>query len=428
MQVDYTTQDSTRDFGSGPRPVVIIVPEAGRQGEGVVVFDIYESLPHPGSDSPCLYIASDGLTLLEVQRQAPPDGFAQTWFIGSEAVVPQNSLLVATPVDPHFWLLRRLFDSTRGSGRGEEVFRPLHDLLPPLHAEEEERAALSHSRTSEEGGNKTYDADDDVYEDGEAFFQQMRKATQASDRQRPNVTEEGGRSATDTSAREQRSPQANQDPWWSAWQRAATAQEGGPCSFLYGFLQSLSSYIDDFCDTRQHDGKTFYRFSLRKVAVWLASRVKQVLESTSLHHFLQLPPGARTSDDAYSVYRAALREAALGLVSEYVKKDLVLLLQKEVRSLAGCHGTRDRIEEAMPLSLDQLCFLLGADEGAQEKERGAMQALLKAEGAEGPRSSPVDNSGNRKRSRPTSAATGPRGRRPGVAEKGMKSLESFFGT
>lgn len=48
--------------------------------------------------------------LLELQAQGPPEGFAQTFFVGDDRVIPQNATLIASPLNLHFILLRVLFD------------------------------------------------------------------------------------------------------------------------------------------------------------------------------------------------------------------------------------------------------------------------------------------------------------------------------
>lgn len=106
------------------------------------MYALYEGLPHPGNNYPTCYMMSledeTGVDscppmLLELQAQGPPQGFAQTFFIGEDRVVPQVSTLIASPVDLHFLLLRILFDSDRCAYRPEAgVGEPSVASLLPL--------------------------------------------------------------------------------------------------------------------------------------------------------------------------------------------------------------------------------------------------------------------------------------------------------
>lgn len=236
MELKYVEEDHTEAFCTSPpsstchqRAVVMVLP---KQEEGTV-FAVYNGLPHPRHDYPCCYVvprerkelvhsSSNALSssssllsssssspppqLWEVQSQSPPEGFAQTFFIGTDLVVPQNNNMVATRMDLHFILLRALFeplvDVTR-AGCASSAFLSPEQLLPGLpHASvqpvalEAPHVSVPLAPTSNDcsssfspafdwagggggsigGGMESAELDEDQsYEDGEDFFLQLRR-------------------------------------------------------------------------------------------------------------------------------------------------------------------------------------------------------------------------------------------------------------
>lgn len=181
--------------------------------------------------------------------QSPPEGFAQTFFVGTDLVVPQNKNLVTTRMDLHFILLRALFEPLVPSESVSDASNPrnpplgtaescTHSNLPFLSAEEllpgltvpipEKNSkeigfqstgdAVSsgkpnldmepgHPSTSsafdwgKQGGRRDEnrmdwfngqedDNDNETYMDGEDFFQQLRKGAQRGTRKSSRATVE----------------------------------------------------------------------------------------------------------------------------------------------------------------------------------------------------------------------------------------------
>ncbi|KAK7198965.1 surface antigen protein 2 [Novymonas esmeraldas] len=98
-------------------------------------------LPHPRHGEPFLCLvahdppASDGAVsssvLYEVQAQAPPSGFAQSWFVGEEvfpSTMHDGELLLATPMDLTYLALHELVGDAQRYGQLAGAFRSAEDL------------------------------------------------------------------------------------------------------------------------------------------------------------------------------------------------------------------------------------------------------------------------------------------------------------
>lgn len=138
--------------------------------EMVMAYDLYEGLPHCGHDEPACYmipvptfhrdVQPSAPTLLELQAQGPPEGFAQTFFVGDDRVIPQNATLIASPVDLHFILMRVLFDgyvvrqcctsSSRKLGVGHSLVHSVSSRENGLRSAEVKRATTKERKESEE--------------------------------------------------------------------------------------------------------------------------------------------------------------------------------------------------------------------------------------------------------------------------------------
>ncbi|KAH9858715.1 ribonuclease H2, subunit B [Lenzites betulinus] len=111
-------------------------------------------LPHPRTGVPSMFIPHEtpqSSIITEIQSVSPPN--RRSWFT-QEEVVEDGKLLVMTPVDPAFLLIRLLqgtapIDGTSGN------YRPLDDVL--------EDAAVKASSSSTEGGVAPVSSDDIVY-------------------------------------------------------------------------------------------------------------------------------------------------------------------------------------------------------------------------------------------------------------------------
>ncbi|KAJ1625338.1 Ydr279p protein family-domain-containing protein [Pavlovales sp. CCMP2436] len=116
---------------------VLILGGGGGEGGGAPASILSVSLPHPRSGEHVIYLFVDGAPH-ELQRLA--DGAEGSWLIG-ESSQEDGGMLVASPIDPTFFVLARLFRARRhkvASARGARgepervMYEPLSDVLTDL--------------------------------------------------------------------------------------------------------------------------------------------------------------------------------------------------------------------------------------------------------------------------------------------------------
>eukprot|EP00796_Vickermania_ingenoplastis_P012237 gene12237-8423_t len=510
----HTTSTTTSSDPMQRSPhVVITIPRSSTNEAVAAEFVVYDNLPHPRHDFPCCYLVPSACAccggadrssssaplhpLLEVQAQDPPEGFAQTFFVGEDAVVPQNDSLVATPVDLHFILLRVVMESweamsgAAGSGGAQpSCFCAVEDFIPGLRAAVTEARGsaeftcssrpsntASHATSPESRFGADTDTDqgaareeeppsrcraeeiDTLYDDGEAFFQQLRQEQHTR-----------GRGPLQKRERMPDKSSSSSSGWWGAWLRAATLppassssssspapnREREGTSHLLHVLSQLPLLLHDFCDVKYTEAgrgggggtsrapdqayQGYYRFSPLKAAVWVGRRVQRLARSATLWFSLQVPPREEgptatsppTADDPYA---DVLASSALALVSEYISAQTLNALRE-----AAARATPEAVREAcvdtaaggMEVEVEALRRLLGSREDTTSTP-GAV--------AQGTASSPPPLPSAPDPAGPGITKDGPRAAAPGTGlvsakvrrlekagrPKGTPTLDSFFG-
>ncbi|RNE99987.1 hypothetical protein TraAM80_07885 [Trypanosoma rangeli] len=139
---DAAADDAHWVTSSSPRPAVNDLPalrDAPPPPCGVSLRPgcNFVRLPHPRHGEPALFLCPPNTesasrdvhngtvraVLYEVQAQLPPGGFGQTWFV-NDTVEPNEELLVVTPFDVTFFVLRQAATHVR-----KEMFVSAEDLI-----------------------------------------------------------------------------------------------------------------------------------------------------------------------------------------------------------------------------------------------------------------------------------------------------------
>lgn len=332
-------QDRTvSESGGSPSTCVMMLPTESP----LHTYDIYDGLPHPRHRHgfPCTYLvvspatgtASDRHTLAsspylcEVQLQQPPEGFGQTWFIGKRRVHPQNTVPVATRVDPTFIFLRKLWD---GGDEENTMFRTATAMLelPSVLPAAGHQGSSPGAATTVFNMEDDDDDDDDDVED--ALLNRFRRASRAARGDGgPPPTKQARSEACCTTHPPQQTD--GRQSWWQHWWAAAA-----PGTSLHRLLYECAPRcLSRICDVKRGGDadSCYYRFSSAKAALWLQGRVERVQRSPALMAFLQLDAANESDSSKRARHTPALYATARELVAEYVLDAMALVLLPPVPS------------------------------------------------------------------------------------------------
>ncbi|KPI82777.1 hypothetical protein ABL78_8208 [Leptomonas seymouri] len=360
-----STRSSTQSTSAGagavsraqpPTPFSSPIPPSlggrGSAGAAAGVSETYQlparvvRLPHPRQGEPTLYLihanpakepfdtanaagaaASSSSLLFEIQAQAPPNDFAQSWFVKEEVVPskPNNGeLLLVTPVDLTYFALSELLGDAAVYERLSHVFMSAGDLYqrgagqlssslhPPsgspqalkgAHAGETEASGAYVSVFGGIGGDSSVGREDRSSSSSTPYSFGLFElhAGDADDQHNASHQRTGSplSSARGVQAQAQASSfsaSAASDRGWSGWAHAAAHY---PLTFNHCF-EALKSdaVLRRFCEVREVNGDgvdvgsgtsmVYYRPAETVAVAWLKRKVELLRASAVLREMLQL--------------------------------------------------------------------------------------------------------------------------------------------
>lgn len=343
-------------------------------------------LPHPRHGQPALYLvrtaasappapASDAASslLFEIQAQAPPNDFAQSWFV-QERVIPSSlhngEMLVVTPVNLTYFALHALFAEAATYEHLSRQFMSASDLYRDGEGDRFSAApsqlASRQSREQRQDGEEEKDTSADPAEkyvsvfsgvggdDDDAESSQSSRSTPCSFASPSLSTHHHMHSASEgNTCRPVTDAAAPAKTGWPGWAQAALQH---PLTFCNCFtvLQS-DTVLRRLCEVREvpathhhyHNNSSdqevegacevYYRPAEAVAVAWLKRKVERLRASAVLREVLQLPEavpqtlaveGASTQEQQQQQeqHRGTGAEVpmaiAFGIVAEYVPERL----------------------------------------------------------------------------------------------------------
>ncbi|KAG5484511.1 hypothetical protein LSCM1_07884 [Leishmania martiniquensis] len=393
-----------------------------RHGQPFLCLAVHHPVPSievraPTATSPSSSPVYSSLLLYEVQAQAPPSGFAQSWFV-KEQVVPSTvgdgELLVATPLDLTFFALYELLGDAQRYERlsrafmsAEELYRDRGLLLSALDSASATgcRAAASEAIASASvfsgtggGGEESQSssASTSAPFTAEVLPRCGVKDTPVSVGVPQSWARDQSSHPTASSFSSSAPPERRSGYHRCAWAGWAHAAAAHPLLLQHclNVLQS-DSVLRRLCEVREIGGdhsaekapsdapgdshRTVYYKPSESVAVeWLKRKVQRVRASTVLREILQLPAGSpvATATAASAARPEAFVEVpmsiAFGVVAEYVPERLQT-------ALAVACGLPDPSEALVSSPTAAAPF----DDAQRSGDGGALSMRRKAGGAVG---------------------------------------------